>query len=352
MGKSKLVTEDGECTFAKAEQAVWESNDLTITEKGFYQTLKSFRNRKSKQCFPSVRTICDRAGISKNSGYKCRGRLQALGIIEFTSERGRKHSCHYRFILEDGNSQEISMALSNLSQNKIAQNKDTENRRNEGQQIAQNKDNKIAQNKDTNQMNITRRREPHTEPGQTVCVSSVHLKEKTAIKKEDQDYINQVVAEGTQNGSIHNPGAYRAALEKKAMAGTMTPHDAPGKDVWERWQLSHKDEPPYYDEKHNVNYNEVQEAKLDKNDDAYKLTRLLFDLNVERNPTYRVPEFLHAEIKHFEKLLRTHKAKDIEMVLRYHHDNRRDMSLWDPYSFAFDFDNMYARTLKDREGNE
>jgi len=167
--KTKWTKDDGKPTFTQVEQAIIESENLTFTEKCFYMGLKSFRNRKSKQCFPSISTLCERLGICSDAAYKYRKKLQALGIIEVTTYRGRKKSCRYRFILEDGNSQEISMVLDTLSENKIADNIGKENSRLKRQSNSRLKRNKIADETDTNHKKVTKRKEqqqqePKTEP--------------------------------------------------------------------------------------------------------------------------------------------------------------------------------------------
>ena len=100
--------------FVKIEVAIIDSPVLTKEDRAFYMALKRFRNRKSKRCFPSMAKVAKRAGICKETAYRCRTKLKELGIIRWRTERGRKHSCHYDFILEDGNLTEISIALENL----------------------------------------------------------------------------------------------------------------------------------------------------------------------------------------------------------------------------------------------
>lgn len=221
MGNQKWITGDGECTFERAEQAIWLSKNLSMTEKAFYQGLKSFLNRKSKQCFPSIRTVCDRVGISKDAAYPARQKLKDMGIIEFSSERGRNKSCSYRFILENGNTEEISIALSNLSENKIGGNKDSENRRNKGQSLVGNKDSKIGGNKDRNQKKDNQKKITHTEPDEkNVCVSSSEIEKAKPntidIPQEILDSMERDVERCRNNGGFKtSEGAYRAGLIRK-----------------------------------------------------------------------------------------------------------------------------------------
>lgn len=100
--------------FVKIEVAIIDSPVLTKEDRAFYIALKRFRNRKSKRCFPSMAKVAKRAGICKETAYKCRTKLKELGVIRWRTERGRRHSCHYDFILEDDNFAEISIALDNL----------------------------------------------------------------------------------------------------------------------------------------------------------------------------------------------------------------------------------------------
>ena len=100
--------------FVKIEVAIIDNPVLTKEDRAFYISLKRFRNRKSKRCFPSMAKVAKRAGICKETAYKCRAKLKKFGVIKWRTERGRRHSCQYGFILEDGSSAEISIALDNL----------------------------------------------------------------------------------------------------------------------------------------------------------------------------------------------------------------------------------------------
>jgi hypothetical protein len=165
--KDKWTDKNGKPTYSRDERVIWDSKNLTFAEKGFYAGLKSFRNDQSKQTFPSIRTICDKLGICSDTAYKCRKTLQNIGVLDVVTHRGRKKSCRYRFILEDGNSQEISNAFDNLLGNKIADNIGKGNSRQNHEQNSRLNRIKIADNKVSNNKKVTRRKEPHTE--QTPC---------------------------------------------------------------------------------------------------------------------------------------------------------------------------------------
>lgn len=153
-------------------------------------------------------------------------------------------------------------------------------------------------------------------------------KEKKQLPEEVQTYIDLKVAEGTKNGSIRNPGGYRATLEKKAFAGNLDMNDS---------QVNEPEieKDPYRPE------NLRREAKLDKTTDAYYLTERLYKLNVERNPDYQFPEFLHDDIRYFKKLLETNDPSEVEAILLYHHSTDKRFSfIQDPFCFAKEYDQL------------
>lgn len=87
--------------FTQVATAITESEALTIAEKGFYLVLKSFLNRKTTQCFPSMQKVCERTGISKNTAKAYRKKLKDSGFLDWHEAVGRGHSCHYVFPLEN-----------------------------------------------------------------------------------------------------------------------------------------------------------------------------------------------------------------------------------------------------------
>jgi len=142
--------------YLQVENAVIQSLALSGNEKLFYITLKSFRNRKTRRCFPSIKRVIERAGISKKTAYKCRNRLKDIGLIAWTNERGRKHSCHYRFTLEEAGNAEIERVLEMLAKKKIEEKETSLNRRKENRLNREKENLRIAQNVTTNKKNITK----------------------------------------------------------------------------------------------------------------------------------------------------------------------------------------------------
>ena len=143
-------------SYLQIENAIIHSLVLSGNEKLFYIALKSFRNRKTKLCFPSIRRIIERVGISKKTAYKCRGRLKNFGLISWTNESGRKHSCHYRFTLNDGGEAEIKRILEILNGEKIGENKTSLNREKKNHSNRGKGNLKIGKNETTNNKNITK----------------------------------------------------------------------------------------------------------------------------------------------------------------------------------------------------
>jgi hypothetical protein len=150
--------------FVQVENAVLDSPILSKEDRVFYIALKAFRNRKNRRCFPSIHKIAERAGICDDTAYKCRKKLKCVGVIDWTSERGRGHSCKYRFVLEDGTSGEISEALRNLNGNKIPETRGYLNTRNEGVKIPPEIGSKIPDEKGTNNKKLTKRNNKKKEP--------------------------------------------------------------------------------------------------------------------------------------------------------------------------------------------
>jgi hypothetical protein len=150
------MMENRKLTYLIIETAIIKSPILTKEDKLFYIALKSFRNRQSKRCFPSMARVIKLAGISRPTAYRCRMVLKKLGIIRWKSERGRKHSCHYDFILEDGNSTEISIALDNLRVKQIDNERTTLNSKPENHLNSKRENFKIGNERTTNHMNITK----------------------------------------------------------------------------------------------------------------------------------------------------------------------------------------------------
>jgi hypothetical protein len=314
----KVDNDDHKIPYVAIEQAILETKQLSAMEKLFYIILKSFRNRQSKLCFPSMRRVMERCGISKDTAYLCRKKLQKLGIIDYSTERGRKHRNHYRFIFEDGGKQEIERVLSVLSQEKIGENKDTLNSRNEGQRAVLILGNKIGENKDTNHMNITKRNRTHSEPG--VCV---------ALPEEIKQYIDDKVS--CKRDQLNDVSAYRVALVKAYQRGEldMSDHADILKELRDPWDVA----------------GSQADMDVDKTSDAYRITKLLFDYNMERNPDYKVSEVaICRDIKNMQSLLAKHPAKEVEAVLTFcHQHNVMETFLWDGFMFSNGYDQLKER---------
>ena len=158
--KKSLTDDSGNAQFFKDERAIWWSKNLTGNEKAFYAQLKSFYF-KGKPTFPTITTICNLLDMSKPTAYKCRRRLQELGLISWTTERGRKHACKYRFILETGNKTEKAIAYDNLMADKIVKNRTSSKSR----KIVKNNTLKIVKNQHSDSYKGKRIRERKQQQG-------------------------------------------------------------------------------------------------------------------------------------------------------------------------------------------
>lgn len=301
--------------FLAVETVIVESNQLTANEKTFYMVLKSFRNRQSKRCFPSMRRVVERCGMSVNTAYACRKKLQQMGIIDYSSERGRKHRNHYRFILEDGQEQEIERVLSVLQTTKIPQNEDSLNTSNERRQAVSILGSKIPQNDSTNHKKGTTRNRTHTELG--VCV---------ALPEEIQQYIDDKIA--VKGDGIADIGAYRAALVRLYQEGKLetSDHDNVLNQLAGPWdKLSDIED----------------EVGIDTSSDAYRLVKLQSDYNVERNPDFRNGPIRKQDIKYMQDLLDKEPLQQVETVLSFcHQHNIMESFLWDSFVFADEYNDL------------
>ena len=100
--------------YLMVEHAVLKSPVLSAADIIVYIAIKSFRNRKSGLCFPSIAMIVARSKHSRPTVLKSRKRLRELGLIAWGEQDGWKRKTHYRFPLEDSSEEEISRILGNL----------------------------------------------------------------------------------------------------------------------------------------------------------------------------------------------------------------------------------------------
>ena len=110
--------------YLKIETPVIRSQTLSKEDVIFYMALKSFRNRKNGNCFPSMRKVSERARMNIDTAYKAREKLKNIGLITWPEIKGgRKHKCHYTFSLESGSEEEIAKVLRLLEGDELPQTK-------------------------------------------------------------------------------------------------------------------------------------------------------------------------------------------------------------------------------------
>ena len=63
---------------------------LTGSQLATYVSIRSFKNSKTKKCFPSMRTIAKRASLSRKTVQAAKQSLRDQGLLEWEL-RGRKH---------------------------------------------------------------------------------------------------------------------------------------------------------------------------------------------------------------------------------------------------------------------
>ena len=68
----------------------WEAIGLTGSELATYVSIRSFKNSKTKKCYPSMRTIAKRARCSIKTVQAAKRALRDQGLLEWEL-RGRKH---------------------------------------------------------------------------------------------------------------------------------------------------------------------------------------------------------------------------------------------------------------------
>lgn len=321
MAKTKWTDKDGTPLFVKIEKVVLESHNLTAIEKAFYMQLKSFYIKGNKT-FPGMSRIIEHLGIHSDTAYKCRKKLQELGIIRYTSERGRKHSCQYTFIFETGTSEEKTMAYKNLMADKIAEIngylKADKIAEINGNQIAEQTGNQIAEINGYpllyKEKKRKRRKEQHTMP----CVSPFSCQGKNipqdilhsfeSLPQEQQEQIRtykalypgketleqlaehaltgkieipeevlnlaEFIGEKLKSPKVENPGAYRVGMVRRYKAGEIDlSEELKARDAYlDEWTMG-----PYEPlEKVKLDMKTPDETKLHRKDGAiYSLTEVL-----------------------------------------------------------------------------
>ena len=68
----------------------WEAIGLKGSELATYLTIRSFKNSRTGRCFPTMRTIAERASLSVRSIRMAKQSLRDHGLLEWEL-RGRKH---------------------------------------------------------------------------------------------------------------------------------------------------------------------------------------------------------------------------------------------------------------------
>ena len=77
---------------------------LTTGELAVYSFLRRCEDRKTRQCWPSIKTIGKAVNMSENTVRKCSRKLEERGIIatettEVTTEAGEKRNGNLRYTL-------------------------------------------------------------------------------------------------------------------------------------------------------------------------------------------------------------------------------------------------------------
>jgi len=98
---------------------LFESEYLSNNEKIFMLVLRNHYNSQTELCFPSIRRISKEAMISKPTIFKIRKKLKEVGLIDYRSERGRKHSTHYELLWLNADNKVIATIERDLKQKQI-----------------------------------------------------------------------------------------------------------------------------------------------------------------------------------------------------------------------------------------
>lgn len=204
--------------YVQIENAVIDSPILTKEDKAFYTALKRFRNRISKQCFPSMERVTARAQVSKRTAYKSRKKLKSLYAIDWEPESGRKHSCHYRFLLEDGTGADIQRALASLKGKKIGNRSTNSNSEQKHCLNRENEHQKIEQHSTSNHMSLTKRN--ITNKGsdtESLPPSSLSLREEKDQPKPERAKRKVLRSECALSAIEEKEEKQRARLRRQAM---------------------------------------------------------------------------------------------------------------------------------------
>lgn len=113
--KFQILEDDYNGACGSVEQRVMRSNKVSYGAKCLYAYLASFVGDKD-ECFPSLATILEETGLSKNTFYKYIKELEELNLIQRTQRFGK--STVYKFIDYLKNFR----AKKNKEENTVAQN--------------------------------------------------------------------------------------------------------------------------------------------------------------------------------------------------------------------------------------
>lgn len=101
--------------FAMTEKSVARSNQLTMSEKAFYTTLRSYFYTSSPcGCHPSLTTLAKDCNLSRRWIRKLKNSLVDKGLIICGLGGGRKNTNNYQFPLVTGSDEEKKQLLTFL----------------------------------------------------------------------------------------------------------------------------------------------------------------------------------------------------------------------------------------------
>jgi len=83
---------------------VFDNPDLSTSDIMVYATLMRYMNNKTKECYPSIETLCSQARLHKQTAFKSLDNLERVGLIKRRRIRGKVN----RYIILEPPSTKIS----------------------------------------------------------------------------------------------------------------------------------------------------------------------------------------------------------------------------------------------------
>lgn len=96
MNKIQLVNEqppDKIKGFLWIRTEIFDNANLSSSDIMVYATLMRYMNNNTKECYPSIKTLCSQSRLHKQTAYKSLDNLERMGLIQRKLTKGKVN--HY-----------------------------------------------------------------------------------------------------------------------------------------------------------------------------------------------------------------------------------------------------------------